>query len=203
MFDLALPPQHLRTIKLTDGHEITATEAELLDLQRTVYRLQIAPDPDRDQLPTTATSVIVKQQKDEWEDEFEDEETAYHRLEKLQGEVIPYFYSRGYFNGRPALILSDVDGTSLKDLADSNVETSEDLLKALLEEAFSKLSEYGAIYRDQKLDNFLLCYDQECGKSKVMVVDLEQVEFPQKIRPWHRQINQKGARSLIDHANTI
>ncbi|PYH86106.1 hypothetical protein BO82DRAFT_300919 [Aspergillus uvarum CBS 121591] len=198
MFDFALPPQHLRTIKLTDGHEITATEAELLDPQRTVYRLKIAPDPAQDKLPTTPTSVIVKQQKEEWEDEFENEATAYYRLERLQGEVIPYFYSRGYFNGRSALILSDINGTSLKDLAYSNMETSEDLLKSLLEEAFSKLSEYGAIYRDQKLENFLLCYDKECGKSKIMVVDLEQVEFPQKICPWHRQINQEGARSLIE-----
>ncbi|KAB8211922.1 hypothetical protein BDV34DRAFT_184443 [Aspergillus parasiticus] len=198
MFDFALPPQHLRTIKLTDGHELTATEAELLDQQRTVYRLKIAPDPDRHKISTTATSVIVKQQKDEWEDEFENEETAYNRLEKLQGEVIPYFYGRGYFNGRPALILSDIDGISLKDLAHSSNETSEDSLKAHLEEAFSKLSEYGAIYQDQRLDNFLLCFDKECGKSKVRVVDLEQVEFPQKVRPWHRQINQEGARSLIE-----
>ncbi|PYH96872.1 hypothetical protein BO71DRAFT_407389 [Aspergillus ellipticus CBS 707.79] len=198
MFDSALPPQHLWTIKLTDGHEITATEAELLDQQRTVYRLKIAPDSDRHELPTTATSVIIKQQKDDWEDEFEDEEKAYRRLEKLQGDVIPYFYGRGYFNGRPALILSDIDGISLKDLALSNNETSEKSLKDHLEEVFTKLSKHGAIYRDQKLDNFLFCYDKECGKSKVRVVDLEQVEFPQDIRTWHRQINQEGARSLIE-----
>ena len=185
-------------IKLTDGPEITATKAELLDQQRTVYRLQIAPDPDRHGIPTTATSVIVKQRKDGWEDEFENEVKAYHILERLQGKVIPYFYGRGYFNGRPALVLSDIDGISLKDLARSTKETSKDLLEACLEEAFSELSKYGANYHDQKLDNFLLCYDEECGKNKVRIVDLEQVEFPRETRPWHRQINQEGARSLIE-----
>ncbi|PLN83457.1 hypothetical protein BDW42DRAFT_184230 [Aspergillus taichungensis] len=196
MFDSAL--KHLWTVKLTDGPEITATKATLLDPQRTVYRLQIAPDPDWHAIPATATSVIVKQQKDEWEDEFENEVKAYHELKSLQGEVIPYFYGRGDFNGRPVLVLSDIDGISLKDLAHSNDETSEDLLKACLEEAFSELSKYGAIYRDQKLDNFLLCYDEECGKSKVKIVDLEQVEFSRETRPWHCQINQEGARSLIE-----
>ncbi|OJJ94758.1 hypothetical protein ASPACDRAFT_48586 [Aspergillus aculeatus ATCC 16872] len=83
MSDSAPPSQNLWMIKLADGYEITATEAELLDQQRTVYRLKFAPDLYRHTIPITATSVIVKQLKDGWEDEFQDEEKAYRRLKNL------------------------------------------------------------------------------------------------------------------------
>ncbi|KAH8433990.1 uncharacterized protein LDX57_011626 [Aspergillus melleus] len=191
------PPQSFQAIEL-HGHEIVATEIELLDQHRPVYRARLEPDLYRHTIPSTVTSVIIKQQKDEWEEEFEDEEKAYNRLKKLQGEVIPYFYGRGCFNGQPALILSDIDGITLNDLAHSNYDVPEASLKAHLEEVFDALSTHGALYRDQKPDNFFLCGDCDIGFSKAMVVDLEQVEFPGQLRPWQYSINKDGARALME-----
>lgn len=149
-------------------------------------------------IPETATSIIIKQQKEDWEEEFEDEKTAYTKLKSLQGEVIPYFYGEGYYDGLPALLLSDIRGITLDDLARSNEKVPEKLIKSYLEDVFEKLSTYEAFYLDQKLDNFILCGDQEHGYSKVMAVDLEQVEIPDQVRPWHWSINQEGARSLME-----
>ncbi|KAB8261762.1 hypothetical protein BDV32DRAFT_148087 [Aspergillus pseudonomiae] len=182
------PPQ---TLEL-NGHKILATEVELLDPRRTVYRLKLKPGSYRYPIPEGATSIIIKQQKEDWEEEFKDEEIAYNKLEALQGKVIPYFYGQGYFDGLPALILSDINGVPLSDLARNNDEVSEDLLKAYLEKVFKQFSKYGALYRDQKLDNFLLCVD------KVMAVDLERVEFPDQFRPWHPLVNKGGPRSLME-----
>ncbi|RAH48261.1 uncharacterized protein BO95DRAFT_357209, partial [Aspergillus brunneoviolaceus CBS 621.78] len=140
-------------IKL-DGHEIMATEIELLDRHRTVY-----------QAPGESDSIL---------------------------------YGRGHFDGRPALVLSDADGITLDELARSNYEVPEETLRSSLEEVFSEFSKHGALYRDQKLDNFLLCDGKGREKSRVMVVDLEQVEFPEHLRPWQHSINQEGARSLME-----
>lgn len=149
-------------------------------------------------IPETATSIIIKQQKEDWEEEFEDEQTAYTKLKDLQGKVIPYFYGQGYYDGLPALVLSDIPGITLEDLTRSNEEVPENLIKSYLEDVFDKLSKYQAFYLDQKLDNFILCGDREHGYDKVMAVDLEQVEIPDQVRPWHWYINQEGARSLME-----
>ena len=115
-----------------------------------MHRLILKPDSHRHVIPNTVTSVIVKQEKDGWEEEFEVEKIAYKKLEQLQGEVIPYLYGQGSFNGLPALILSDIDGITLDDLARrSNDEVSEEELKTYLEEVFKKLSKHGVLYRDQ------------------------------------------------------
>ncbi|KAE8151801.1 hypothetical protein BDV25DRAFT_128504 [Aspergillus avenaceus] len=142
------PPQ---PSKAGYGHEITATEVELLDQHRTVYRFKLKPDSYQHAIPETATS----------EEEFKDEETAYNKLKVLQGKVIPYFYT-------------------------------------CLEKVFSQFLKHGALYRDQKLDNFLFCDDKGSGDGKVIAVDLEQVEFPDQLRPWQYSISQQGARSLME-----
>lgn len=112
--------------------------------------------------------------------------------------MIPYFYGRGHFDGRPALVLSDVDGITLDELARSNYEVPEETLRSSLEEVFSEFSKHGALYRDQKLDKFLLCDGKGREKSRVMVVDLEQVVFPEHLRPWQHSINQEKARCLME-----
>lgn len=163
-----------------------------------MYRFHLEPNSYRHIVLETATSIIIKQHKENWEEEFEDEQTAYTKLEDLQGEVIPFCYGEGYYDGLPALLLSDICGTTLYDLARSNEEVPENLIKAYLEDVFDKLSKYKAFYPDQKLDNFILFGDWEHGYSKVMAVDLEQVEFPDQVRPWHWSINQEGVRSLME-----
>lgn len=113
--------------------------------------------------------------------------------------MIPVFYGRGQLDGIPALILSELHGVTLEDLArSSNYEVPEESLKAYLEEVFEELSKHKALYRDQKLHNFLLCDNEGHEQNKVMAVDLEQVEFPDQLRPWQYSINQEGARSLME-----
>lgn len=107
--------------------------------------------------------------------------------------MIPHFFGHGLFEGLPALIQSEVVGTTLYDLArDKKCKVQEEALESQLEEVFNALSEYGAVYWDQKLDNFLLC-----DNGKVMVVDLEQVRFPETLRRWESNVNRRGAASLM------
>lgn len=83
----------------------------------TVHRLELDQRSPRPGLPRT---VILKQQKDGWEEEFQNEIHVYDRLKELQGAVIPRFLGQGSFNGLPALILSEVVGTTLYDFAHNN-----------------------------------------------------------------------------------
>lgn len=167
------------------------TEVKQLDRNRTVYRVGIEPIGD---LPPT---IIVKQQKEGWCEEFQQETQAYVNMKDLQGKVIPQLFGQGYFNGVPALILSEIVGTTLHDLARSKKSVNEKTMESQLEAVFESLSTYGAIYWDQKLDNFLFCDNRNRDNGKVMIVDLEQVQFPATFRPWQLNVNQEGARSLM------
>jgi hypothetical protein len=52
---------------------------------------------------------------------------------------------------------------------------------------------HGAEYLDQRLDNFILC-----DTGEVMVVDLEQVDFPLNYEDsWEHSINHGGVGSLL------
>ncbi|RAL01695.1 uncharacterized protein BO80DRAFT_464241 [Aspergillus ibericus CBS 121593] len=184
-------PSHDQILYLGD-QPIPVTEVIRLDPNRTVYRVGIEPVGD---LPQT---VIVKQQKEGWEKEFRQEAEAYEKLNPLQGTVIPRLFGQGSFDGVPALVLSEVIGTTLYDLAHCRESPiHEKTLRTQLETVFTLLSEYGAVYWDQKVDNFLLCSEEDSGSSKVMVVDLEQVRFPGTFRSWEGKVNRNGARSLM------
>ncbi|KAJ6126219.1 hypothetical protein N7471_010712 [Penicillium samsonianum] len=164
---------------------IDVTEVEPLDPQRPVFRLTLSsPLPLVD--PTAEidapSTVIVKQQKINSEDEFKQEIQAYEKLKELQGTVIPIFYGQGSFNGLDAFVISEVKGVTLHDLARANFGVQEDALKMHLEKALGAFDKHKALYWDAKPDNFLFCAKQ----SKVMIVDLEQVEFPCPLQPWHR-----------------
>lgn len=169
---------------------------ELLDDRRTVYRFTLDPSSYRHSIPQTVTSVIVKQQKNDWEEEFRNEKAVYDRLKALQGKVIPFLFGQGCYEGLPALVLSEIDGVTLDELARSKKHFSKETLEACLEDVFRQFSEYGALYRDQRLDNFLLC-DHHSQQCKVMAVDLEQVDFPDRLHPWKTQINSDGAMSIM------
>ncbi|CAP98221.1 hypothetical protein PCH_Pc22g09330 [Penicillium rubens Wisconsin 54-1255] len=146
--------------------------------------------------PKTVTSVIVKQQKHNWEEEFRNEIAVYDKLKELQGKVIPYFFGQGYYDGFPAIVLSEIDGVTLYELARSEKDFPREVLRTHLEDIFRQFSEHGALYRDQRLDNFLLC-DQGNQRYRVMVVDLEQVDFPDRLHPWERMINSDGPKFII------
>ncbi|KZN88177.1 hypothetical protein EN45_067480 [Penicillium chrysogenum] len=104
----------------------------------------------------------------------------------------------GYFDGIRALVFSEVVGTTLLDLARSKKPIDEKTMKDKLIGVFQSLSARGAIYWDQKLDNFMYCDNGAPDASKVMVVDFEQVEFPTLFRPWKLGVNNEGARALMD-----
>ncbi|CAG8887480.1 unnamed protein product [Penicillium egyptiacum] len=193
---------NLSKIIYLDNHPIYSTNVQLLDERRTVYRFALDLGSYRHSIPHTVTSVIVKQQKNDWEKEFWNEKAAYDKLKELQGKVIPFFFGQGYYNGLPALVLSEIDGVTLYELARSKSDFPTDALKIYLEGVFRQFSKYGALYRDQRLDNFLLC-DQGSQRCRVMVVDLEQVDFPDRLHPWERLINSDGAMSIMQDFEDI
>ncbi|KKK12000.1 hypothetical protein P175DRAFT_0504367 [Aspergillus ochraceoroseus IBT 24754] len=156
-----------------------------LDPRREVYRLNLETCQELHGLPTV---VIIKKMKDDWHDEFKQEIHAYERLKPLQGSVIPVFFGQATFNDSPVLVLSEVVGKTLQDLAHSGLPISLKELQRKLEKAMRLLHAYGAEYLDQRLDNFFLCD----GTGEVMVVDLEQVEFPGDLEDWKHSVNYGG-----------
>lgn len=166
-----------------------------LDPRRAVYRLILDKCQELHGLPTV---VIIKKMKDGWHDEFEQEKEAYERLKSLQGSVIPTFFGEGTFNGSPIIIISEVVGKTLHDLAHRKVPISLGELQRLLEKAMWLLHSCGAEYLDQRLDNFFLC-----DTGEVMIVDLEQVTFPRDLEYWKDSVNYGGVGSLLYLFNDI
>lgn len=174
---------------------IRAEAVQKLDPRRQVYRLNLDTCQKLHGLPTV---VIVKKMKDDWHDEFDREKEAYERLKSLQGSVIPTFFGQGTFNGSPVIIISEVVGKTLHDLAHSGVPISLDELQRPLEKAMWLLHSCGAEYLDQRLDNFFLC-----DTGEIMIVDLEQVKFPPGLEDWKDSVNYGGVGSLLYLFNDI
>lgn len=124
-------------------------------------------------------------------------------MKNLQGNLIPQLFGQCDFDGVPALILSEIVGVTLHDLARGKKSIDEKAMESQLGAAFKSMSAYGAIYWDQRLDNFLLCNNGDCNDGKVMVVDLEEVRFPATFRPWELNVNEEGARSLMEDYKDI
>lgn len=124
-------------------------------------------------------------------------------MENLQGNLIPQLFGQYDFDGVPALILSEIIGVTLHNLARGKKSIDEKAIESQLRAAFRSMSAYGAIYWDQRLDNFLLCNNGDCNDGKVMVVDLEEVRFPAIFRPWELNVNEEGARSLMEDYKDI
>jgi hypothetical protein len=91
----------------------------------------------------------------------------YHKLEPLQGSLIPTYHGEARCDGSPALILSVVDGCLPRKQGDAPLSESE--FRQRLEAAYRKLAAFGVSQGDAVLDNFLLV-DQG-----VVVIDLESV----------------------------
>ena len=174
---------------------IRAETVQKLDPRREVYRLKLEPCQEIHGLPTV---VIIKKMKDDWHDEFEQEIEAYERLKCLQGLVIPMSFGQGTFNDSPVIILSEVVGKTLHDLAHSELPISLEKLRHQLEKAMKLLHSHGVEYRDQRLDNFFLC-----DTGEVMIVDLEQVRFPLDLEDWEDSVNYGGVGSLLYLFNDI
>ena len=76
-----------QTLKLGD-QTITVTDVKRLDQNRPVYRLEIEP------VNNLLSTVIIKQQKEGWSDEFEKDASSNGRLKDLQGDKIPNFSAK-------------------------------------------------------------------------------------------------------------
>ncbi|CAG8112601.1 unnamed protein product [Penicillium salamii] len=168
---------------------VRVESAQRLDPRREVYRLNLETCQDLHGLPTV---VVVKKVKEDWHDEFQQEIENYERLKSLKGSVIPTFFGQATFNDVPAIIISEVVGTTLRDIAYIDLQISSDELRHKLEIAMESIHSLGAECLDQRLDNFILCKTEE-----IVIVDMEQLDFPPDLEVFKESVNYGGVGSLL------
>lgn len=113
-------------------------------------------------------------------------------MKHVQGSLIPQLYGQGSLDGIPALVLSDVPGVTLYELVRQKIDIEDQVVKSALREAFKELHSCGCEHWDQKLDNFLFCQD-----DKVVIIDLEDVKFPEEREPWEKSLMLATADSIF------
>ncbi|PNY21224.1 Uncharacterized protein TCAP_07277 [Tolypocladium capitatum] len=118
------------------------------------------------------TNIVLKKEKDDWEEEFDTEKATYEKLRCFQGHVIPICYGQIEYDGARALILSDIGGACLAE--PEGVVLHEKELRPLLDQALSALASCGISHDDIKLDNFHLVGQDH--NWIIMVVVLERVD---------------------------
>ncbi|KIL85353.1 hypothetical protein FAVG1_11309 [Fusarium avenaceum] len=116
--------------------------------------------------------IVLKIVKDSWDEEFEREKATYEYPRPLQGVTIPRYYGCSDYEGKKALVLSNIGGASLATLEGAVLDEKD--LRELVTEALVALSSRGVAYDDTKLDNFHLVTDN--GRDKIMIFDLEIVD---------------------------
>lgn len=120
-------------------------------------------------------NIVLKIEKNNWEAEFDHEIVAYDKLRCVQGTVIPKLYRMIDYHHKRAVVLSDLGGFSLATPEGAVLNKND--LQSLLHPALTSLAELGVCHDDTKLDNFLLVTEE--GNDKIMIVDLESVDFEQ------------------------
>lgn len=170
---------------------IRAETVKRLDPHRQVYRLELETCQELHGLPTV---VIIKKRNEDRPDESQQEIEVYEKFKSLQGSVIPTFLGQGTFDDSPMIILSEVVGRTLSELAYSEVHISVDVveLRRQLEIAMNCIHSLGAEYLDQQLGNFILC-----DTGKIMIVDFEQIDFPPDLEEFKQSVNFGGVGSLL------
>lgn len=113
------------------------------------------------------TDLIIKQQKPDWEAEFDNEIRMYQRLAPLQGSVVPVLYGTVAFEGVRALLLSDLGGRQIASVGYDVV--SRDTLRNMLIASLRPIYDLGICPYDANLLNFHLV-----DGNKIMIVDHEQ-----------------------------
>jgi hypothetical protein len=115
-----------------------------------------------------ASQLILKRQKEDWDEEFEAEKSAYTKLQPLQGTIIPECFGELRFAKARALLLSDIGGACLAEPDGSLLEVPE--MRRLLHQALTAFSQFRVLPDDIKLDNFHVVGD------RIMAVDLETLQ---------------------------
>ncbi|KAF4443705.1 hypothetical protein FACUT_1130 [Fusarium acutatum] len=103
--------------------------------------------------------IVLKRQKENWEEEFDHEVVAYNRMRPIQGLTTPKLYGTIQYASTRALILSDIGGSSLSKPHGSVLDEQD--IEPLLHQALTSLNEYGVCHDDTKLDNFHLVADEK------------------------------------------
>ncbi|KAM0479586.1 hypothetical protein ACHAPX_004803 [Trichoderma viride] len=114
-------------------------------------------------------AIVLKCQKPDWEEEFDNELASYRSLQSLQGTVIPRHFGVVQFEGVRSHLMADIGGVCIP----YTIETAEEaytIVRKLIHESLSALASRGFVQDDVKLDNFHVV------GSRVVVVDLERVE---------------------------
>lgn len=169
--------------------------AEQIFENRAVFRLRIPPNPTIARwlahwMPQPVLSwlvrllpewflpptVILKERNGEKPAEsYENELDTYHHLRSLQGTYIPRLYGEAAVytcaltrrrRPTPALLLEDIQGTSLRDLAAGAL--SDELIDKV-RHTYNKLTEQGVVHGDPRLHNFLYAP----SRDGVVAVDFE------------------------------
>lgn len=113
-------------------------------------------------------NIVLKTQKENWENEFHAEIRYYKALEPLQGIYIPQYLGTTTFNGIKSHVLSDVGGICMADIDEDN-EAIAPAVEKLFRHTISAVAAMGHYQNDMRLDNFHLVGD------KIVIVDLEQM----------------------------
>lgn len=100
------------------------------------------------------------------------EKAAYEKLGPVQGSVIPRCFGQIEYDGKRALILSDIGGYCIATPEGAVLDEKD--FRPLLKKALTSISKLGVSHDDNKLDNFHLVTEDR--KDRVMIVDLEMVD---------------------------
>ncbi|KAL2190507.1 hypothetical protein L209DRAFT_184802 [Thermothelomyces heterothallicus CBS 203.75] len=111
--------------------------------------------------------LVLKKQKDGWDEEFETEKATYAKLAPLQDVVIPRCFGQLRYKGTRALLLSDIGGVCLATPEGGLLDLGD--FRRMMRQALDAFLPFGILQDDSKLDNYHLVGD------KIMVVDLERV----------------------------
>ncbi|KAK3373651.1 hypothetical protein B0T24DRAFT_529550 [Lasiosphaeria ovina] len=114
-----------------------------------------------------APEVILKKQKEGWDEEFNTEKATYAQLRPLQGVVVPKLIGELELGGNRALLLSDIGSADLASPEACLLKIDD--FRRMLSQALTALAQFGISHGDEKLDNYHLVGD------KIMVVDFELV----------------------------
>lgn len=117
----------------------------------------------------------------------------------FKGLSSQFYFGEGSFNRRQALILSEIEGITLRELAkqvESNIE--EETLELSLENAFGESYKLGAEHYDLNLGNFLFC-----ANGQVVVIDLGDIEFHDRQQAWELSLSMGYAYYLMSRFRDV
>lgn len=131
---------------------------------------------------TLPDNVVLKREKPNRAEEFDDEVQAYDRLGAVQGHLIPTLFGQTEYLGVRSLILSNIGGESLSEPAAWLVNGGQAVIsradfEVMLDKALVELLQHGAVHGDRNFDNFRRVI-RDSGEMEIMMLDLETMDWP-------------------------